>query len=160
VLFTLFAKGKIEPVEDARHPLPMKKTGKNTMEMKSFVRKGLIVFGLVIAATLAVGLSEASAQGIRIGGGSVAVYGGHGGYIGGGYRVAPRRGVRVYNYSLGHYDYHPGGVHLDPVYHPTYGHWTPLRGYHTHGHYDLVPHYTPGHYDYHIGGHHHGHFHH
>ncbi|HEY8505139.1 MAG TPA: hypothetical protein VIL46_11195 [Gemmataceae bacterium] len=43
--------------------------------------------------------------------------------------------------------YHPPSVHYDRVYHPTRTHWTPLRGWHTHGHYDVVPHYTPGHFD-------------
>lgn len=43
--------------------------------------------------------------------------------------------------------YDPPSVHYDRVYHPDYQHWTPSRGFHTHGHYDLVPHYVPGHYD-------------
>ena len=49
------------------------------------------------------------------------------------------------------------GYHLDYQYHPEYSHWTPLRGLHTHGHYDAVPHYShgyPGHHPYHH--HHHG----
>lgn len=49
--------------------------------------------------------------------------------------------------------YHAPSVHYDAVYHAEYLHWTPLRGLHTHGHYDLVPHYTPGHFDYLHGGH-------
>ena len=43
--------------------------------------------------------------------------------------------------------YHAPSVHYDQVYHPEYLHWTPGRGVHTHGHYDVVPHYVPGHYD-------------
>jgi hypothetical protein len=43
--------------------------------------------------------------------------------------------------------YHAPSVHYDRVYHPTYSHWTRSRGYHSHGHYDTVPHYVPGHYD-------------
>lgn len=40
-------------------------------------------------------------------------------------------------------------VHYDRVYYPEYHHWTPDLGYHSHGHYDYVPHYTPryAHYD-------------
>jgi hypothetical protein len=49
--------------------------------------------------------------------------------------------------------YHQPSVHYDRVFHPTRTHWTPGRGLHTHGHYDLVPHYTPGHYDYQHGNH-------
>jgi hypothetical protein len=52
--------------------------------------------------------------------------------------------------------YHGPSLHYDRVYHPTYSHWTPLRGWHTHGHYDYVPHYTPGHFDYWHGDHLHG----
>ena len=43
--------------------------------------------------------------------------------------------------------YHGPSVHYDKVYHPTRTHWTPGRGWHTHGHYDYVPHYVPGHFD-------------
>jgi len=58
--------------------------------------------------------------------------------------------------------YHSPSMHYDRVYHPEYQHWTPNRGWHTHGHYDLVPHYTPGHFDYKHRGHVHGnpHYHH
>jgi hypothetical protein len=136
---------------------------KQTMESRmgmSWMRKGLTVLGLAFAATIAIGASQANAQGVRFSSGHVEVYGGHGGYVRGGYRY-PRRGVHIDVYRhRGHYDYHPGGVHYDRVYHPEYSHWTPLHGYHTHGHYDVVPHYTPGHFDYHHGGHGHGHFHH
>jgi hypothetical protein len=43
--------------------------------------------------------------------------------------------------------WHGPSMHYDRVYHPTYRHWTPQRGLHTHGHYDYAPHYVPGHYD-------------
>jgi hypothetical protein len=43
--------------------------------------------------------------------------------------------------------YHAPSVHYHRVYHPEYSHWTPYRGWHTHGHYDHVPHYVPGHFD-------------
>jgi hypothetical protein len=33
------------------------------------------------------------------------------------------------------------------VYHPDYSHWTPYRGWHSHGHEHVVPHYLPGHFD-------------
>jgi hypothetical protein len=49
--------------------------------------------------------------------------------------------------------YHPPSVHYHRVYHPTRTHWTPGRGWHTHGHFDHVPHYTPGHFD-HLHGNH------
>jgi hypothetical protein len=128
-------------------------------KMSDYTRRGSTIFGLAIAATLALGASQASAQGLRFGGSQVQIYGGNGGYIGGGYRAGyPRRGPRVQVYrGGGHYDYHAPSVHLDPVYHPEYSHWTPLQGYHSHGHYDLVPHVTPGHYGYHDGPHFGGH---
>ncbi len=43
--------------------------------------------------------------------------------------------------------YHAPSVHLDRVFHADTLHWTPGRGLHVDGHYDLVPHYTPGHFD-------------
>jgi hypothetical protein len=49
--------------------------------------------------------------------------------------------------------YHGPSLHYDSVYHHEYSHWTPYRGWHSHGHYDLVPHYTPGHFDYQHRGH-------
>ncbi|MCP4589822.1 MAG: hypothetical protein GY842_03685 [bacterium] len=52
--------------------------------------------------------------------------------------------------------YHAPSVHLDRVYHHDYNHWTPRRGLHSHGHYDLIPHYTPGHFDTLHRGHLHG----
>jgi len=58
-------------------------------------------------------------------------YGGHHGYH------------RAYRVPI----YHPPSVHLDRVYHHDYSHWTPRRGWHSHGHYDVVPHYVPGHFD-------------
>lgn len=57
-----------------------------------------------------------------------------------------------FNYNSGPV-YHAPSLHYDSVYHPTYSHWTPGRGLHTHGHYDLVPHFTPGHFDYQHGDH-------
>jgi hypothetical protein len=45
---------------------------------------------------------------------------------------------------IGHF--HAPSLHFHRVYHPTHLHWTPNRGWHTHGHFDLVPHYTPGHF--------------
>ncbi len=59
--------------------------------------------------------------------------------------------------------WHSSSVHYDRVYHPTHLHWTPSSGWHTHGHYDVVPHFTPGHFDYlhndhlHFGHGHYGH---
>jgi hypothetical protein len=52
--------------------------------------------------------------------------------------------------------YHGPSLHYDRTYHRDYSHWTPLRGNHSHGHYDSVPHYTPGHYDSYHRGHVHG----
>jgi hypothetical protein len=42
----------------------------------------------------------------------------------------------------GHRHGHFGGsLHFHKVYHPTYLHWTPYQGWHTHGHYHTVPHF-------------------
>lgn len=49
--------------------------------------------------------------------------------------------------------YHAPSVHIDRRYHADYSHWTPGRGYHTHGHIDYVPHYVPGHRDFRHGNH-------
>lgn len=49
--------------------------------------------------------------------------------------------------------YHPPSVHYDRVYHADYTHWTPGRGWHTHGHQHIVPHYVPGHFDHQHGDH-------
>ncbi len=49
--------------------------------------------------------------------------------------------------------WHPGSTHYHRVYHPTRVHWTPGRGWHTHGHYDYVPHRTQGHFDLYHNGH-------
>ena len=73
---------------------------------------------------------------------------------GGGYG----RSYGGYGYSYGGYGYrtpiyHRPSVHLDRVYHVESLHWTPYRGLHAHGHYDLIPHYTPGHFDRLHGGH-------
>src|SRR5688572_161651 len=66
------------------------------------------------------------------------------------YRHRPTRG----GYYSNHYYrprsapiYHAPSVHYDRVYHHEYSHWTPHRGWHSHGHYDAVPHYVPGHFD-------------
>jgi hypothetical protein len=45
--------------------------------------------------------------------------------------------------------YHRPSVHFDALWHHEYDHWSPRRGWHSHGHYDSVPHYVPGHFDYH-----------
>jgi hypothetical protein len=96
---------------------------------------------IVLAAVAVVGLSAAAAPasadwGISIG--NFGYYNGSGGYGG-------NRGYGGYG------GYNRGSMHYDRVYH-GYSHWTPGRGYHSHGHYDYVPHYTPrsSH-----GGHHH-----
>ncbi len=52
-----------------------------------------------------------------------------------------------HGYHRSHSVWHGPSVHYDRVYHPTSRHWTPYRGWHTHGHYDYVPHYVPGHFD-------------
>ena len=93
------------------------------------------VLGMIVVAVAALGApGEASAQ------------------WGAGYGYNTYRG---YGQSYGYNGpiYHAPSVHYDRVYHPTTSHWTPWRGWHTHGHYDYVPHYTPGHYDYHHGNH-------
>lgn len=52
--------------------------------------------------------------------------------------------------------YHGPSMHYDRTYHRDYSHWTPGRGYHSHGHYHSRPHYTPGHFDTYHRGHIHG----
>ncbi|MBX9656801.1 hypothetical protein K2Y11_24550 [bacterium] len=61
--------------------------------------------------------------------------------------AAAMAGPWGHRYGHSHSVYHPPSVHYDRVYHEDYLHWTPFRGLHSHGHYDIVPHYTPGHYD-------------
>lgn len=111
---------------------------------------------LAVAGVLMLMSSTASAQGF--GGSGYGNYSGSRGYsyqgrgqYGAGYRGRPSGPI-----------YHGPSVHYDRVYHPEYQHWTPNRGWHTHGHYDLVPHYTPGHFDTKHRGHVHGnpHYHH
>ena len=114
---------------------------------------------LSLAAVTVLGLvaaSSASAQGWGIsvnrgygyGGGAYGAY-----YAQPSYAYAgPSYGYRGYNGPV----YHAPSLHYDRVYHADYGHWTPGRGYHTHGHTHVVPHYTPGHIDYQHGNHIHG----
>ncbi len=74
-------------------------------------------------------------------------YGQHNGY--GQYNAYNQRSYAPYSgRSSGYYrtpQYHAPSMHYDRVYHADSYHWTPSRGRHTHGHYDVVPHYTPGH---------------
>ncbi len=51
-------------------------------------------------------------------------------------------------YGMSRPIWHGPSVHLDRVYHREYSHWTPHRGFHSHGHYDRVPHFVPGHFDF------------
>lgn len=95
----------------------------------------------VMASVLALGLaltnpSESSAQGWGFGHGH-----GHGHFGGFGGFATPV--------------YHPPSFHFDTIYHHDYYHWTPLRGWHSHGHFHTVPHFVPGHFD----TFHNGHFH-
>ena len=108
--------------------------------MKRFMLAVMALSGLAFAAT------PASAQQYGYQGGWGSQQYGQSGY---GYNA-------VYGYRQSGPVYHPPSVHQDQVYHPTRTHWTPFRGFHTHGHYDSVPHYTPGHYDYQHRGHVHG----
>jgi hypothetical protein len=41
--------------------------------------------------------------------------------------------------------YHAPSVHLHRTYHHDYFHWTPVDGWHSHGHFHVEPHFTPGH---------------
>jgi len=90
-------------------------------------------------------------------------YGNYSNNFGGSYGTSGYGGVDYGRYNSAPI-YHGPSVHYDRVYHPTTTHWTPRRGVHTHGHYDVVPHYTPGHFDRLHGNHidlnpryHHGH---
>lgn len=109
------------------------------------LNKTLVLSG-ALALLFAFSASQAQAGGGHGYGGGRYVGTGHGysSYAGFGYG-----GYGGYNGPV----YHAPSVHLDSVYHPEYSHWTPGRGFHTHGHYDLVPHYTPGHFDYQHGNH-------
>ncbi len=69
-------------------------------------------------------------------------YRGHHGSYHGGHSY-----YRGHSYHRSHPTWHGPSVHYDRYYHPTYRHWTRHRGWHSHGHYDYVPHHVPGHYD-------------
>jgi hypothetical protein len=119
---------------------------------------------LSLAAVTVIGLSAASST--KAQGFSFSI--GNGGYGGayGSYRSTYNAQPNFYNaqpsFGYGGYGgyngpvYHAPSLHYDRVYHPTYSHWTPSRGFHTHGHTHIVPHYTPGHFDYQHGNHIHG----
>lgn len=115
---------------------------------------------LAVAGALTLVSTAALAQDYRHGGsryGSGYKYGGYGSYgsgYRGGYGGGGYGGYGGYGYNGP--VYHAPSVHYDRVYHPERTHWTPNRGWHTHGHFDLVPHYTPGHYDHQHGNHIHG----
>jgi hypothetical protein len=53
--------------------------------------------------------------------------------------------AQAHDYGWGGY-YHGPSVHYHRTYHADYLHWTPYRGWHTHGHYHVTPHYVPGHF--------------
>src|SRR5688572_5301283 len=91
----------------------------------------------MLAASAIVSLGSASQA--QAGGWGHAGHGHSHGYYRGGYGSGPI--------------YHGPSLHYDRVYHHEYSHWTPRRGWHSHGHYDHVPHYTPGHVDYYHRGH-------
>jgi len=100
-------------------------------------------FAITLAVLAVCGLAASTAQAGGPYGGYG--YGGYGGY-GGGFGYGCYRGPI----------YHAPSVHFDRQYHVDYQHWTPGRGFHTHGHYHNVPHYTPGHFDTAHGNHIHG----
>lgn len=112
------------------------------LEMKAFI-KSLCVGGALAVAALFIGSSETHAQSYYP---SV-----NQGYYPNTYPQT--QGYYPGTINQGYYGgtgygatYHPPSVHYDRVYHADRLHWTPGRGLHTHGHYDLVPHYVPGHY--------------
>ena len=89
---------------------------------------------VVVAIILAVNASDASAFNPR-----------YRRLHGGAYHAA-----RVHTSHVRHfrpYVYTPS-FHWDTYYHHEYNHFTPRRGWHSHGHFDVVPHF---------GGHHYGH---
>jgi hypothetical protein len=112
-------------------------------------RKTIIALAAGVLGIGAFGVSTQAQANDHYGGGH---YGGYsqpsGGYsqygqFGRGYSQYGRFGG---GYSTGRQapHYHAPSMHYDRVYHADRLHWTPGRGLHTHGHYDLVPHYTPG----------------
>ena len=133
----------IESADETREP-----NGDRTMKTLRWT----FTVGMFTLAMTALSGSTAKAQGFGYGNYGHGVqsgyagqgYGGYGGYGsqglygGSGYGGYGRSSVPVY---------HPPSVHTDRVFHPTRTHWSLLRGVHTHGHYDNVPHYTPGHFD-------------
>lgn len=81
--------------------------------------------GVLACAVILLASSDVSAGGYH--------HGGHGGYF------KPGCGTVYGGYGC----YRPS-LHYDSVYHADYYHWTPSGGFHSHGHYDSVPHYTGG----------------
>lgn len=103
------------------------------------MRRMAIIAAVLVVAGLAT--STARADHFSFSGGY-----GHGGHNHGGYG---RGGAYGYGGGRGFRApiYHAPSIHYDRVYHADTLHWTPGRGLHSHGHYDVVPHYTPGHFD-------------
>ncbi len=100
-----------------------------------------------LAAVLAIGVFSVASLGTA---NEAQAAGGHHISVGFGY------GHSHHSHSLYGYNgpiYHRPSVHYHRVYHPTRSHWTPGRGWHTHGHIDYVPHYVPGHFDHHHHNH-------
>lgn len=118
--------------------------------MKAFF-KSLCFGGALAIAALFMGANETQAQDYHSRGYQPSYPGVNQGYQGyQGYQQGYYPGAtQGYGYggSRSGAVYDPPSVHYDRVYHADRLHWTPGRGLHTHGHYDLVPHYTPGHYD-------------
>lgn len=90
---------------------------------------------IAFAAIAVIGLSFAAQPASAQWGSGYGGYGGYGGGYGG-------YGSGYGGYSQG--GYHSPSMHYDRQFHGS-SHWTPFRGYHSHGHYDNVPHYVPGH---------------
>jgi hypothetical protein len=55
-------------------------------------------------------------------------------------------GAQIYVPQVHVPHYHAPSVHFHRTYHPDFYHWTPSRGFHSHGHFHVEPHYTPGHF--------------
>jgi hypothetical protein len=120
------------------------RTYRSTIRRTFFGGAGLLAFFATV------GFSTPSDAADRYGGFRLphsSVFAGHYGYrhvggYGGGYRgrgYIPRSGPI----------YHGPSLHYDSVWHHEFDHWTPGSGWHSHGHFDQVPHYVPGHFDYH-----------
>lgn len=108
----------------------------------SILTLGALAIGVTLAAPAT---SHAQSFGLHLDVGRTQVDIGRGLYYGPSYYPSYSR-YDYYSSGLGygrHHHHHHGGYHTRPIVVPEYYHWTPDRGYHSHGEI-LIPH--RGHY--------------